>query len=151
MSDIEKRTLTMERTFKAPRSLVWEAWTKAEHIAAWWGPEGMETKVIELDFRAGGKWKYVMKAPNGFEFPTFGTFTEIVEQEKIVCTADFAEITVGVIMSITFEDLGDQTKMIFKVIHDTEEYYRQQVAMGPEKGWGSTFDRLAGFLDSGKG
>jgi uncharacterized protein YndB with AHSA1/START domain len=138
----------MERTFNAPRSLVWEAWTKAEHIASWWGPQGMKTKVIELDFRAGGNWRYLMTAPNGFEFPTFGKFTEIVEQEKIVCTADFAEVTVGVVMSIEFLDLGEKTKMVFKVIHNTAEYARQQREMGSDKGWGSTFDRLSVFLES---
>ena len=51
------RTLTLERTFKAPIKLVWEAWTQPEHIAQWWGPKGMETNVIEHNFSVGGQWE----------------------------------------------------------------------------------------------
>jgi len=54
MNDLHKRTLTLKRTFNAPIEIVWEAWTKPEHIAQWRGPKGMETKVIAHDFSVGG-------------------------------------------------------------------------------------------------
>ena len=56
-TDIANRTLTIERIFDAPRQMVWDAWTKAEHIAKWWGPKGVETKVEEHNFQEGGSWK----------------------------------------------------------------------------------------------
>lgn len=145
-TDNQDRVLTLERTFDAPKQLVWEAWTQAEHIAAWWGPTGMETEVEELDFRPGGRWKYLMKAPNGSAFPTEGVFTEIIEYEKIVCTGEFGMVTNGVILDIRFAAIGAQTKMTFAVIHPTAEYRKQQEDMGFEKGWGSTFARLAAHL-----
>ena len=67
-SDQQARTITMKRTFNAPIQLVWEAWTQPEHIAQWWGPKGMKTKVIAHDFRVGGKWEYTMLMPDGKEF-----------------------------------------------------------------------------------
>jgi len=48
--DISKRTVTIKRVFNAPLSLVWEAWTQPEHIAKWWSPKGIETKIIEHSF-----------------------------------------------------------------------------------------------------
>ncbi len=146
MNELEKRTVTIERTFKAPLQLVWEAWTKPEHIAQWWGPKGMEVKVIDHDFKVGGLWKYSMLMPNGNEFVTDGEYLEIVELEKIVSLANFKPMTEGVEIHSLFKAEGDQTHFTFKVIHETEEYRIQQEKMGIYNGWGSTFDRLGEFL-----
>ena len=34
------REIVMTRVFDAPRHLVFEAWTKPEHLARWWGWRG---------------------------------------------------------------------------------------------------------------
>jgi uncharacterized protein YndB with AHSA1/START domain len=142
------RTLTLERTFNAPVKLVWEAWTQPEHIALWWGPKGMEIKVIEHDFRVGGKWKYVMPMPDGNEFISDGVYSEIVELEKIVTSANFKPMTAGVEMHALFEENGDKTIFTFKVVHPTEEYCKQQEKMGFYNGWGSAFDRLENHVST---
>ena len=146
MTDLEKRTLTIERTFNAPCALVWEAWTQADHIANWWGPPGMNTKVVVHDFRIGGQWQYQMTMPDGSPFISEGIYSEIIELEKIVTSAEFKPMTEGVELHIQFEDKGDQTHFIFKVVHPTEAYCKQQEQMGFYNGWGSTFDRLAAHL-----
>ncbi|MEM7381232.1 MAG: SRPBCC domain-containing protein [Bacteroidota bacterium] len=145
--NLSNRTLTLKRTFKAPLKLVWEAWTQAEHIAGWWGPKGMQTRVIEHDFRAGGQWKYAMTMPNGDEFISEGKYLEIVEMEKIVTTADFKPMTEGVELHIQFEADGDHTLFTFDCIHETEEYCKQQEQMGFYNGWGSVFDNLSEFVE----
>lgn len=142
----DPRVATMVRTFNAPRQLVWDAWTQAEHLVNWWGPKGMNTKVEELNFEEGGSWKYTMMMPDGNEFVTEGTFIEIKEPEKLVTSADFKPMTVDVVLTVLFEDLGEQTKMTFSVSHKTEEYRQQQEEMGFRNGWGSTFDRLEVYL-----
>lgn len=147
-NDVANRTVTMERTFNAPRKLVWEAWTQADHIANWWGPKGMNTRVETLDFEVGGAWKYIMVMPDGNEFVTEGVFSEIVEYEKIVTSGEFGPVTTGVTLIIEFADAGAQTKFTFSVEHPTEEYRKQQEEMGINSGWGSTFDRLAEYLAS---
>nr|WP_299069094.1 SRPBCC domain-containing protein [uncultured Allomuricauda sp.] len=142
----KNRTLTLERTFDAPIALVWEAWTKSEHIAQWWGPKGMETKVLEHDFKVGGNWKYSMRMPDGNEFISEGRYIEIVEHEKIISTADFKPMTEGVEIQAIFKADGEKTHFTFNCIHETEEYCKQQEQMGFYNGWGSVFDRLNDFL-----
>ena len=142
----DNRTLTIERTFNAPLQLVWEAWTQAEHIAEWWGPKGMKTRIMEHNFKVGGSWKYAMTMPNGGDFIAEGIYAEIVEQEKIVTSADFKPMTEGVEMEILFKEIEGQTQFTFHVIHPTEAYCKQQEEMGFYNGWGSTFDRLDEFL-----
>ncbi len=144
--DLTNRVLTLDRTFNAPISLVWEAWTKPEHVAKWWAPHGMDLEVIEHDFSVGGKWKYAMPMPDGKQFISEGVYSEIVPLKKIVTSADFRPMTEGVELHMHFEEDGAQTKFTFSVVHETEEYCKQQEAMGFYNGWGSAFERLDKML-----
>jgi len=150
MNDLNKRTVTIKRTLSAPVKLVWKAWTQADHIAKWWGPEGMEVKVIEHNFSIGGQWKYTMMMPSGNEFITDGVYSEIIEYEKIISSANFKPMTEGVEIQALFEAAGDKTEFTFNVVHATEEYCKQQEKMGILNGWGSVFNRLEAFVSSSK-
>ena len=141
-NEMNNRTVTLKRTFNAPLKLVWEAWTQPEHIAIWWSPKGMETKVVEHDFKVGGKWKYTMEMPDGNEFIADGIYTEIVELEKIFSSANFKPMTEGVEIQALFEEFGDKTNFTFNIVHQTEAYRIQQEKMGIMNGWGSVFERL---------
>jgi len=145
-NDITNRVTTLRRTFHAPVQLVWEAWTQPEHISQWWGPKGMEIKVIEHNFKVGGKWKYTMQMPDRSEFISEGIYSEIVELKKIITSADFKPMTEGVVLEVLFEGNGDTTEFTFNVLHSSEEYRKQQENMGFHKGWGSVFDRLDNYL-----
>jgi uncharacterized protein YndB with AHSA1/START domain len=147
-NDASSRTLSLKRTFNAPLELVWEAWTQPEHIANWWGPKGMKTKIVEHDFRVGGTWKYTMAMPDGSEFIGEGIYSVIVELEKIFSSANFKPMTEGVEIQTLFEKNGDKTNFTFNVVHPTEEYCKQQEKMGFYNGWGSTFDRLETFINT---
>lgn len=147
-NDLSKRTLTLKKTFDAPIDLVWEAWTQPEHIAKWWGPKGMKTKIAEHDFRVGGKWRYTMAMPDGSEFIGEGVYSEIVEMQKIFSSANFRPMTEGVEIRALFEKNGERTNFIFSVVHPTEEYCRQQEEMGFYNGWGSSFERLSDFVSA---
>ena len=85
-SDLE---IEMTRDFDAPRALVWEMFTKPEHLKQWWGFGHVEVVTCELDFRVGGKYRYVGKTPDGNLVPFCGEHHEIVYPEKIVFTEIF--------------------------------------------------------------
>ena len=148
MSDLAKRTLTIEKIFNAPIQLVWDAWTQSEHLIKWWAPKGMDIKIIQHDFTVGGKWKYAMPMPDGNEFISEGTYKEIVPLEKIFTSADFKPMTENVELQCYFEADGDKTKFTFKVIHATAAYCKQQEEMGFYNGWGSTLERFETVLSS---
>ncbi|MEX0288003.1 MAG: SRPBCC domain-containing protein [Flavobacteriaceae bacterium] len=147
-NDLSNRMLSIKRTFKAPLKLVWEAWTQPEHIAKWWGPQGMKTTVEEHNFVVGGAWKYTMLMPDGKEFIGEGVYSEILTFQKIVTSANFRPMTEGVELQILLEETEEGTLFTFHVVHETEAYCQQQKAMGFYNGWGSTFDRLDGHLMS---
>lgn len=148
MSDLKNRTTTLNRVFDAPIELVWEAWTKPEHIANWWAPKGMKLDIKEHEFKVGGAWKYAMIMPNGGEFIAEGSYTLIEKLSKIFSSANFRPMTEGVEIQSIFKKDGNKTEFTFSVVHDTEAYRIAQEKMGAMKGWGSVFEGLNTYLES---
>ena len=78
------REMNITRVINAPRELVFEAFTKPEHIKEWWGPRGFTNTINKMEFKNGGEWDLVMHGPDGKDFPNTHYFTEIIPNEKIV-------------------------------------------------------------------
>src|SRR5262245_36546673 len=122
--------IVITRVFNAPRELVWKVWTQPEHVAKWWGPRGFDTRVVALDLRPGGKSHYIMRGPDGAEYPVCGTFLEVIPYERIVTTDEFGEdfkppvgveLPQGMILTALFEDDGDKTRLTLRISHPTVE------------------------------
>lgn len=80
-----ERELVIIRTFDAPRSLVWAAFTDPKHLPKWQtGPEGFTMPVCEIDLRPGGTWHYVWRNAQGREFGATGTYREVDPPRRIV-------------------------------------------------------------------
>jgi uncharacterized protein YndB with AHSA1/START domain len=82
---------TIARTFDAPRSQVWKAYTQIEGLRHWWGPKGFTWLGGTLDFRPGCIFHYGMRAPDGHEMWGKFNYREIVPQEKVVFTNSFSD------------------------------------------------------------
>jgi len=80
--------ILITREFAAPKQLVYRAWTTPELVRRWWGGLRSEMKVVDIDLRVGGAWRYVMLA-HGHELVFHGEYTEIVPSERLVMTHIF--------------------------------------------------------------
>lgn len=132
MTDIEKRTVTINRTFDAPIKTVWEAWTQPDHIVRWWGPAGMNTRIIKHDFSEGGEWEFAMSMPDGNDFVTNGIYKRIVTESLIETTADFKPMTEGVTLLIEFIEKGKER------ILSSRSFILQSLIEKSRKKWAST-------------
>src|SRR3970040_1417373 len=85
------RQIVMTRGFDAPRTLVFDAHTKPEHVKRWLlGPPGWSMPVCEIDLRVGGKYRYVWRRDSdGKEMSMGGVFREIGPPERLVATERF--------------------------------------------------------------
>ena len=81
--------ILITREFDAPRHLVYKAWTTPELVRRWWAGQRGEMKIVEIDLRVGGRWRYVMVANGGFEVAFHGEYRELVPDERIVTTEVF--------------------------------------------------------------
>ena len=78
--------ILVTREFDAPRHLVYRAWTTPDLVQRWWSGRRGEMKVVDIDLRVGGMWRYVMVAHGDFEVAFHGEFREIVPDERLVYT-----------------------------------------------------------------
>ena len=139
------RELVATRTFDAPRALVFEACTRCEHIARWYGPRAMTMASCESDLRPGGRFRYVLRGPDGAEHGFRGEFLEIAAPERVVNTWEWEPMPGhGSIETATFDDAGDgRTTLTVTIRFGTAEDFAGWHGSGATAGMGESHDRLA--------
>lgn len=153
-----KLDLVLERVIDVPRHLVWEAWTKPEHLKQWYCPKPYSVSKCEIDLRPSGTFHTTMRSPEGQEFPYTGCYLEIVPGERLVWTLallpgyrpaphhEFATFTA----IITLESVGTGTRYVATVLHLDEAGREKHKAMGFFEGWGIALDQLVAHVKSMK-
>ncbi len=134
---LARSELLLTRSIDAPRRVVFEAWSRPEHVSRWWGPRGFTLSACEMDFRAGGRFRYVMRGPDGAEYPFDGVYDEIVPPERIVFTGTVGDEEIRT--TVTFAEHGGRTTLTVRQTVPSNEFY----ARGQKQGWTETLDRLA--------
>ncbi|MHB8384153.1 MAG: SRPBCC domain-containing protein [Candidatus Binataceae bacterium] len=142
-----ERELIITRIFDAPRKVVYQAWADPEQMVKWLGPKGFTGKIIKMDIRPGGSYRFYMRDPEGGDHWQQGVFREIVEGERIVQTYAWADaegnaIRPETLLTVTFEDHGAKTKL---TLHQAvfESVTARDMHRG---GWNSALDRLEEIL-----
>jgi len=138
-----KPSLTLKRRFNAPPAKVFAAWTDPEKMKRWMGPEGVQGLRCEIDARTGGRYRLLMKSPDGEEHDVSGVYREVVPNEKLSFTWAWKStperqslVTVllkpdgdGTLLTLTHEQFFDET---------ARDHHRQ--------GWIGSLDKLERFL-----
>jgi uncharacterized protein YndB with AHSA1/START domain len=143
--------LFLERIVDVPVERVWAAWTKPEHLKKWFTPVPWKTVDCEIDLRPGGIFRFVMRSPEGEEFPHLGCYLEVIENERLVWTvalgpgfrpskaaSDVPYFTAVIAM----EPHGKGTKYSALAIHGDEGDAKKHAQMGFHDGWGKALDQL---------
>ncbi len=144
------RDLRLTREFDAPRELVWEAWSKPEHIRRWFCPDAFTIPECRIDFRPGGVSEVCMRAPDGSDHWSKGRYLEIDPPRRIVTVGAVAGAD-GLAMfeartTVTFEALGAKTVV---EVHQAYALFDLRAAAalgGAPIGWGQTLDKLEALL-----
>ena len=148
--EISREEIVITRTYNAPRELVFEAWTKPEQLAEWWGPRGFTCPRCDLDVRPGGILRIDMRAPNGTIYPMSGVYLEIIEPERITYTAGALDEKGSQLFEflhvVTFAEKDGKTTLIMKtqLVKTTAEAARY--IGGFEAGMSQSLEKLAGQL-----
>jgi uncharacterized protein YndB with AHSA1/START domain len=144
----DPRALVTVRVIEAPRDLVFEAWTKQEHLAHWWGPNGFTITTTRFEFRPGGVWELVMHGPDGRDWPNHITFDEILRPERIVFHHGRAndQEPMHHRTMVTFEDLGGKTQLTLHLMFASAEERDRIARDHAEEGAKQTLGRLADYV-----
>jgi PhnB protein len=103
--------------------LVWEVWTKAEHIKNWWGPAGFTNTIFSMDVKPGGVWDFIMHGPDGTDYKNKSIYKEIIKPERIV----FEHVSPKFIATITFEEKNGKTLLMWNMLFETKEQFERVV------------------------
>jgi uncharacterized protein YndB with AHSA1/START domain len=136
--------IRLERLFNAPRHLVFEAMTKPEHVKRWWGQlgAGYSVPVCEIDFRVGGKWRFVNRHPTG-EAAFHGEYREIAAPGRVVFTEIFEDFPdVVSVVTTVLSDVGGKTRLIATIRYPSLEVRDMVMSTGMARGAGISYDRL---------
>ena len=141
-SDLEVR---MVRVFEAPRALVFEAHSTCEHLKHWWG-RGNPLD-CELEFRAGGAYRFVEHAPDGQLYAFRGEYREIRAPERIVYTFEYEGAPGHVcVATLDFTEEDGRTTISTVTRFDTRQERDELVSEGMADGAGQSYDALAEYL-----
>lgn len=167
--DPGRGVLMISRVLGAPPDLVWEVWSDAEHLLAWFAPRAWKLSRCDLDLRPGGMFHYCMSGPDMPDMWGRWIFREVSPKHRLVAVVSFSNKDKGVerapfepnwpletLSTITIEPhagRGGGTVLTVRseAINASEEEHQTFKAWfgSMQAGWGQTLDSLASHLRDG--
>lgn len=149
--DLDPETdLSFTRLLAVPRALVWECWTRPEHIPHFFIPAPNKVTAVDLDLRVGGRFNTVFDV-NGQQMDNRGVYLEVVPQERLVFTDAYTEgwkpvpepfMTAILLLS----DAPDGSTTYTAIArHRTPETRKAHADMGFFEGWGTVATQLESY------
>jgi uncharacterized protein YndB with AHSA1/START domain len=132
-------TIRFVRSFDAPATLVFEAWTRPEHIRCWWDAAGEPLTVCEIDLRPGGAFRFVTRGHP--DMPFAGVYLEIAPPQRLVFEA------LNSTGRVQFTSAGDKTRMTVEITYKSAEQLEQFLKMGVDAGTSQTLDNLVSYIE----
>jgi uncharacterized protein YndB with AHSA1/START domain len=154
---------TMSHLCKAPRQKVWDAWTRPEILAQWFGPKGSKMTIISADIRPGGVVHSHMDFPGGPRIWAKFVYREVTAPSRLVWEHSFSDEHANITESpfggpwpkvllntVIFEDEGTDTRirLISKPLDATpaEKAEFRGAIDSMSGGWGGSFEVLDELL-----
>ena len=141
--------ILITREFDAPRHLAYKAFTTPELVRRWWHANRGEMKVVEIDLRVGGAWRYLAVTPDGTEVGFHGRYREIVPNERVVTTEVYEGAPQpedgpeqGTLNTATFSEADGRTTLTILVEAPSKEIRDAIIESGMEAGMQDALDLL---------
>lgn len=132
-------SLTLRRRLDASAAKVWAAWTEPAQLMRWMQPLGNVCVHAEAEVRVGGRFRVVMRAPDGEQHDVSGTYLEVVPEHKLVFTWAWRttperESRVTVLLH------ADGAATLLTLTH--ERFFDEAARDSHHEGWTSALDLL---------
>ena len=143
-SGATKPSLTLKRRIKAAPAKVYAAWTDPQKITSWFGPAGGQMLRAEADVRVGGRYRLVMRTPDGEEHDVSGVYREIVRDEKLVFTWAWRTTPEREsLVTVALRPDGDGT--LLTLLH--EQFFDEPARDRHQVGWTGALDKLVALFE----
>ncbi len=149
----DKNKLTVTRTFNAPLSLVWRAWTEAELLDQWWAPKPWKSQTKRMDFRTGGHRLYAMVGPEGEEHWGWTAYQSVNPHGDFSGEDSFCDAEGNInpdlptaYFTTEFEENEATTQVRMVTEYASEKHLQQVIEMGMEEGLKAAYVNLDALL-----
>lgn len=151
--------LVLDREVPVAPAIVWAAWTQPEHLKKWFCPRPWQVTECEIDLRPGGKFRTVMRGPDGPAMDNTGCYLEVVPGQRLVWTGALGEgfrpndtsaapFVFSAILTLTPKGAG--TAYRAHVMHATAAAAKAHEQMGFTAGWGKALEQLVEAAQAGQ-
>ena len=140
-----EREIAFTCRFQRSARLLFEAWTRPEHLSHWWGCEGSSITHCAIDLRVGGSWSLVMQMADGSDHPFHGTYREIARPYRLVYTECYDMPQLGSpewLTTVTFDETHAETLVTHTIQHKSREARDGHLQAGMQEGMIRTLMRL---------
>lgn len=146
--------LLLERTVPVRRALVWDAWTMPEHLVNWFAPLPYTTSECQIDLHPGGRFRTVLRSPDGHEHATDACYLEVREHERLIWTTALGpgfrptgpSPRPAFTAVITLEPAGQGTKYSALAMHSDPDARTHHADLGFHDGWSTALDQLVAMI-----
>ncbi|WP_044564843.1 SRPBCC family protein [Azospirillum sp. B4] len=136
----------ISRTIPALRETVFKAWSNAEHVKHWFAPEHFTVPQATVDMRVGGAFEVCMRAPDGTDHWTRGSFAEVSPVDRLVLDlrvdGDDGRVLFTAWTEVTFADALGGTRLDIVQTYTLYEPAMLPAIGGAPEGWSQTLDKL---------
>jgi uncharacterized protein YndB with AHSA1/START domain len=141
------REVTITRVFAAPRQLVFDAFTKCEHLRNWMlGPDGWTMPICEMDLRPGGKIRWTWRRETGTEMTITGVMQEFSPPDRFVATESWGAPWPETLNTTVFVEKDGRTTVTQTILYPSKEARDAATATGMTDGVNVSFERLDQYL-----
>jgi uncharacterized protein YndB with AHSA1/START domain len=143
----QEPSLRIARGYPVAPEKVWRAWTDAEALKRWWGPDASDrVSLAQLDVRVGGRYRIVFGGPRGTDHEVQGVYKEVVPNRKLVFTWTWPNSTPEreSVVTIVFKAVGSGTELDFR----HEQFFDEAARDGHQRGWSGALAKLDDYLRS---
>lgn len=138
--------VVLRRTYKAPRERVFDAWTKPEIAARFFGPGDVASRDIKMDVRVGGSYSIVMEPPDSEKLLVRGVYREVRRPERLSMTWSWEEDDpkdeIESLLTLEFNEVDGGTELV--LTH--EQLASVESAERHKEGWTQILDQLEGAV-----
>ncbi len=141
-----EREIVITRVFRAPRAVVFDAWTRPERVAQWWDPSRRPLASCQIDLRPDGVFRFVPQGADGEKYAFAGRYREIAPPDRLVFATMESSVIAPSIGTIVFEEADGTTTLTLTIEcasrADRDALLRMRVDVGTTQ----TLDNLAEHL-----
>lgn len=147
------REVKVERSFVAPRDLVWKAYTTPELLKRWLEHPGWTMPVCEMAVQVGGRYRWRWRSEDGKEFGFHGEMREVSPPARLVHTQIYDPGDMGgsmgdtALITLELTEAGGVTTVTTLIDYGSKENRDAALSTGMTDGMELSYQGLERLLD----